>query len=999
MRVPFPFPIAYPYQLIGAGRSDPDRYDRLLGCYEAVVRYLATVQLSDYLAARCPDPDTNRTLLSNLPGKLTLGGWVEITRCLTALQKQGKFPAYVPELAAFYFKRGKSTSFTPEGEIFNTLLCADRNDWAHRQMAWSSETYAEKFRLQKVLLDRVLSALEFLGRYTLYVAYRGRRDTVTEAFVLMGSAEPGPSGQATLATGLNLPLSPRVREHLEYERTAFLADSADLARQLLLYPLSIFANRDGSEDLFLFDRCDVNHEAIRKVQFRGTRIGQKPLEARPGSEHEALVEQFRAWLDTLRGTPAAVPPARAEDLPAHYFAAQREETERHTRAFVGRVSATRALDRFLARHRRGYFVVRGVPGQGKSALAAHLVQSRNLPHHFVRRTGGRSDPRLILRSLLAQLLSETGGTLPEAVPELTKCLEETLARSASRGQRLVLVFDALDELTAEAGPDLPFLVTEGLPDGVHVVVTSRAGDRLDRLLGVLFAVPHEVHDLTALTLAEMAEILRGHRPELADGEVERIAEAAQGNPLYLKAVADELERNPSFDLRELPAGIDGFFRRATADLGQQANPMLRQVLGLLSAARKPLSLRELAALTGSRQREVHEQGVRPVRPFLLEADGGYCFYHARFQDFVTRELLYEDELGDYHRLLAGWLGRPECRACDYRWQSLSHHLYWAGDRAGLQQTITPAFLADKVRRFGYSVLEDVELLARALLEAGEATLVPDCVALVEGLRGVLGGDLVEEARQAVQGYRAGPAAFRSRVITPAVPVVQGLEVYVGMLPKVEVGADFVEMVPQGERLILAVGDVPGTGLKSAFVARFIGNLFRRLVEQTDAPRLAEMLDELNRVLSVHDYFEAVAMQCAAVDPKDGLLILANAGGPYPVLYSAQRGRSDRLPVRGEMVRSPLYEPGTAPRYEQRRAELGPGDVLVLLTDGLIESHVLKGDGFGYRFQALVEQHASRGARAIGEAILDAWRAHPRSSDNADDVTVVVVAVTPQPDES
>src|SRR5262249_43654080 len=151
-----------------------------------------------------------------------------------------------------------------------------------------------------------------------------------------------------------------------------------------------------------------------------------------------------------------------------------------------------------------------------------------------------------------------------------------------------------DELPPEAGAELPFLVTEGLPDGACVVVTSRPGDRLDRLLGGLYGVAHEVHDLGPLGLAEMAEILRARRPGLSDGEVERIAEAAQGTPLSLRAVADELERAPHFDLRDPPAGIDGFYRRATAGLGEERDSLLRAVLGVLSVARKPLALTELA---------------------------------------------------------------------------------------------------------------------------------------------------------------------------------------------------------------------------------------------------------------------------------------------------------------------------------------------------------------------------------------------------------------------
>ena len=69
-------------------------------------------------------------------------------------------------------------------------------------------------------------------------------------------------------------------------------------------------------------------------------------------------------------------------------------------------------------------------------------------------------------------------------------------------------------------------------------------------------------------------------------------------------------------------------------------------------------------------------------------------------------------------------------------------------------------------------------------------------------------------------------------------------------------------------------------------------------------------------------------------------------------------------------------------------------MLVLVSDGLTEGGRLQ-DPYGYRFVSVLEQHASASAESIGEHILNDWRAHPRSPDWIDDLTVMVAVLTPK----
>src|SRR5262249_7534258 len=150
-------------------------------------------------------------------------------------------------------------------------------------------------------------------------------------------------------------------------------------------------------------------------------------------------------------------PSRSDDLAACYFADQRELIAEHERWFVGREDVLRVLDQFLAGHSSGYFLISGRPGLGKTSLSAHLVKTRALVHHFIGRTSGRRDSGLVLRSLLAKLFAGAGleRDLPEAVPDLTKCLVEVMTLVVRRGEQLVLVIDGLDELTPSLDGEPP----------------------------------------------------------------------------------------------------------------------------------------------------------------------------------------------------------------------------------------------------------------------------------------------------------------------------------------------------------------------------------------------------------------------------------------------------------------------------------------------------------------------------------------------------------------
>jgi hypothetical protein len=551
-----------------------------------------------------------------------------------------------------------------------------------------------------------------------------------------------------------------------------------------------------------------------------------------------------------------------------------------------------------------------------------------------------------------------------------------------------VVIDALNELPIDSPDDPPFLLTDTLPRHSYFVVTSQPGARLDRLQEQLATVPTHLYALGPLRPDEITRTIRARQPAAADALVDRVAAASAGNPLYLRASLDAIEAGGDLSPDHLPDAVEGYFRRATRDISAQ--PLLREVLALIAICRKNLTVRELSEISGASQRAVHLEAIRPIRPFLLELGDTYSFFHERFHDFVVRELLYEDELRGHHRQLANWLSTPAGKALDYYWTSYAHHLFHAGDLAGVHERIDERFLADKLRRFGYAVLEDLELLGKSFLQSGDPAFIERTVARLDALRAVVGNDVVDDVARNVQPTQA-LARSRTGAMAPALPSVPGIDLEAVLIPKRAVTADFIEVVPKDGRLVLTIGDAPATGLKSAFVARFIATLFRSLVMSPGAPTMGRILSQIAEMISRHTYFEHVSMQCLDVDVASGVVSMASAGHPYPVLFSRRYGRCDRLPVRGPLLHARQFLRERDRPYELRHAEIGPGDTIVLVSDGIIEAGPLA-NPYGYRFTAVVERHAGQSARAIANAILSDWRAHLAGKKAADDAAILVLTV-------
>jgi len=226
------------------------------------------------------------------------------------------------------------------------------------------------------------------------------------------------------------------------------------------------------------------------------------------------------------------------------------------------------------------------------------------------------------------------------------------------------------------------------------------------------------------------------------------------------------------------------------------------------------------------------------------------------------------------------------------------------------------------------------------------------------------------------------------------PDIGWVELAAASLPATEVGGDYYDYFRlSGSQLALVIGDVSGHGLASGLLLSGIRSCLYLLEKDLAVP--VAVLDRLNpMVRKTTDRRTYVTLLCAVLDrAEDGSgveVTVASAGHPPLLCWDAQTGKFAEI---GEGA--PPLGTRLDAEYRQERHKVRRGDVLVLYTDGLVETRNGIGQDYGYpRLQRTVGRAASgtHSVREIRDAILGDLSHFKGDSEQSDDITVVVARV-------
>ena len=272
------------------------------------------------------------------------------------------------------------------------------------------------------------------------------------------------------------------------------------------------------------------------------------------------------------------------------------------------------------------------------------------------------------------------------------------------------------------------------------------------------------------------------------------------------------------------------------------------------------------------------------------------------------------------------------------------------------------------------------LLARARLDA--AGVFAGIITAYFGFIGFIGRQGVRQVRLATEMQLA--REIHESLAPPIAIRARRFEAYGRSVPSSEVGGDLADLMALETGALAMVADVSGHGVAAGTLMAMVRATARARIAAPGEPGaesgLGAMLSAVNDALVELGRSNRFVTMAALWLPDDGPAEVALAG--HLPLLRVREGRCERV----ENQHLPLGV-RAGERYASRTLDALPGDLFVLLTDGVVEVEDRAGRELGLdAIERTLMAHAAAPLASIYEAVMAQVRGHGRQ---VDDVTVLL----------
>jgi sigma-B regulation protein RsbU (phosphoserine phosphatase) len=230
--------------------------------------------------------------------------------------------------------------------------------------------------------------------------------------------------------------------------------------------------------------------------------------------------------------------------------------------------------------------------------------------------------------------------------------------------------------------------------------------------------------------------------------------------------------------------------------------------------------------------------------------------------------------------------------------------------------------------------------------------------------------------------------IQSRLLPNEPPKIPGWQLAFRTRAANTVGGDYYDAFPRAVApgsMLVAVADVAGKSVPAALLMA----TFQASLEALAAlpGTLADLARGLNRYTSAHslDGLRFTTAFVAEIEPSTGRLDYVNAGHNAPFLMRAS-GAIERL----EATAVPFgISPST--EYEFKSVAIGPGDALIVFSDGVVEAVNNREEEYGeHRFRDVLVRLRGTDAQNLLEAVFFDVDRYVGQARQHDDITCLVL---------
>jgi len=221
------------------------------------------------------------------------------------------------------------------------------------------------------------------------------------------------------------------------------------------------------------------------------------------------------------------------------------------------------------------------------------------------------------------------------------------------------------------------------------------------------------------------------------------------------------------------------------------------------------------------------------------------------------------------------------------------------------------------------------------------------------------------------------------------PELKGVLLAGRCVPATHVGGDYYDYYQRDEgQFDLVIADVSGHSIGAALMMVEFRSVLRSSIHSFSST--GDMLEFLNDLLyeDLNKSGLFITLFFIKYDPLTRILDYSNAGHTLPLLVRMDEGTCRELDAEGLILGVRM-----GVEFEEKRIQMHAGDLLVLHTDGIIESENSSGEQFGIdRLCTIVQAQRSEPPQAIIDAVLQEVSIFRGATPQEDDVTLIIMKV-------